>query len=333
MGGASSRVKNVNEQTYINQNEVDILNKNISNSIANTIINDAARCGSMTVNTQNIDFSGGHFGEDAHIDINQIQKNAISFQCQNFQESRNEVGNEMVQSMMNKLQQDNSTEIMAQLEAQAQAAYESGWFSMPGGGAKTNVENDIDFTIKNETYQELQNIIERSIENNFVSNNLAECTQNVFNDQGAYFRGTTFGNNAFVSINQELATNNFANCLQTQGVAQKITNSVMDAIGVESEITNTAETETEQTGTGTAEQINKGFFESLFGGLGDLFKPCGCSGNLCCLILCLAIILLLSGGATGYYQYNMGQKEKALLICCVVVLLLISSSVAGYYLT
>lgn len=308
MGGSSSSVSISNAQTYIDQNQLDILNKNITNQIANTRVNQAAKCGSDIVQNQAITISDIKTNGTYYSDFNQYQGSALDFSCIQSQQARNTIGNSLYQQMINNLSQHNSANIMAELEAQAAANIRNGFASWNiNGGSNSDTNENIDWTVQNSTYQELQNVIENSIENNFTAENISNCDSLTANSQSITVTGVVAGEGVIMKGNQTQIADTYAQCLQNQNIAQEITTVMADATNVKVENTNSNSSTSTQYGTATSETINNGPFESLgnlfssiFSGIGGLFSNFK-TLSVICAILVVVIIVCLILSVLGYF--------------------------------
>lgn len=319
MGSSNSTVKNVNNQTYINKSQVDILNKQITNQIANTQMNNASKCGANMIQDQQITISNITAAGPITInDINQFQNNSISFSCSQNQQARTAIANQLYQEMINNLQNSNSTNIMAELEAQAATNVKNGFASWGGGSSHSDTDNTVNWNVQNSTFQELQNVIENSIENNFTANNLAECNNSVTQNQLLDINNvhSTGGSVWIGNINQQQASNSYVQCIQNQGVAQEITNVILNATSTKVEDDTSNSGSSTQKGSATAETINNGPFESLgemfssiFSGLGSLFNNTRASSIVCVIICGLVICCFVIAVAAWFIQSGFTPQQ------------------------
>jgi hypothetical protein len=319
MGQNKSKVSNVNEQTYINKSQIDVLNHSITNQIANSQVNQAANCGAGLVQSQNISFDNFHSDGDITIsDILQGQVGTLSFSCRNNQEVRTEIANQLYQEMMNSLRESNSTNIMAELEAEAKAKLESGFASWGGGTSNSDVDNSINWTVTSEPYQEIKTVIENTIENNFTANNLSECNSNLMQDQNISFSNFSTSNEGTIGIfgiKQNQGGDVYAQCIQNQGISQEMTSIITNVLGVKVENDNTNISDSIQKGYATSETINNGPFESagkMFGsildGIGGIFGDLQ-SASLMCVVL--IVILVCCASCFVIVYFFMSEKGYA----------------------
>lgn len=315
MGGSNSTVRNVNNQTVINKSQIDILNENITNQIANSQISQAASCGASTSQDQSIKFEDITSAPGYPIsiqDIRQGQYAFLDFTCQQTQQTRTDIANSLLNDMGNNLQDHNSTTIMAELEAQAAANVKNGFAGWGGGGSHSDSDNQINWDVTTGITQELRNVIENTIENNFTANNLAECTTALKQSQSAVFSGIHSGGSVIIGgISQDQMLDAYARCIQDQKVAQEMTNVITNATSVKIEDDTGSGTRSKEAGTATSETINNGPFESLgemfssiLSGIGAILSNFRASSILsvilialvlCCLIIAVAGWFIMSG--------------------------------------
>jgi hypothetical protein len=322
MGSSSSTVTNTNNQTYINKSQIDVLNKQITSMISNTQVDQAAKCANSDAQSQYISFGPitSAPGYDVNItDIQQGQYSTIDFTCKQTQVARNDISNQLYTNIMNNLKQNNTTEIMAELEAQAATNVKNGFASWGGGSSNSDVNNDINWNVTNDVYEEVQNVIENSIENNFTANNLSECINNLSQSQSMVFKGITSGGGVYIGgLSQQQMADTYTQCIQNQNVGQEITNVMANAMGVTIENDNSNKGNSTQSGTATAETINNGPFESIgemigsiLSGIGSLFGNAKAS-SIVCVIICGLTICCIVLAVIGWFIQSGFKPQDAI---------------------
>ena len=291
---SSSRVTNINNTLLVNENEIEIVNKNLTNQVANTVINNAKTCSANINELQRITFKNVTTAGDFNLDANQKQQAAITFGCVNANQTRTDIANNMMQEMMNSIENNNSADILSKLEAQAAASQKTGFLSTSfGSSVDSDSNNTVNFTQRNTNYTNLQNIIENSIANNFTTNNISDCITKVNTNQLVEGQNITVGKNVNIAVKQDQAASLFAECIQTSDIGQKITNTVISGTGVKQENISKTVQHTDISGGATSTQINEGL--SLLAS----FAPCfalfggpviGCI--ICCIVCCVICIVI-----------------------------------------
>jgi hypothetical protein len=291
---ASSKVTNINNTLLVNKNDINILNKNLTNQVANTVINNAKKCSANINQLQSIKFKDIVVAGDFNLNADQKQQTALTFSCVNTDQTHSDIANEMMQEMMNNLQNNNSSEILSKLEAQAAASQKNGFLSTAfGNSTKSKSNNTVNFNQTNTNNTNLQNIIENSIVNNFTTNNISDCISQVNNNQLIDTQQIVIGGNANFAIRQDQASALFSECIQTADIGQKITNSVMTSIGVQSENINDTVAKTEMKSEAIATQVNESV--SLLASLAPFLISFGgpvIGIIICCVICCIICVAI-----------------------------------------
>ena len=291
---SSSTVTNVSNTLLVNKNDIDIVNKNLTNQVANTVINNAKKCSANINQLQSVKFNNVTVAGDFNLNTNQKQQAALTFSCVNADQTRSDIANNMMQEMLSSIQNNNSAEVLNKLEAQASASQKNGFLSTSfGNSTSSNSNNTVNFTQMNLNNTHLQNAIENSIVNNFTTNNISDCISQVNNNQLVDAQNIVVGGNANIAIKQDQAASLFSECIQTSDVGQKITNSVMNLTGVKAENISKTVATTEMKGEASASQVNSGFdlLASLAPCLASLGGPIiGCI--ICCVVCCVICIAI-----------------------------------------
>jgi len=289
---SSSSVSNINNTLIVNKNDIDIVNKNLTNQIANTVINNAKKCSGNINQLQSVKFNGGVYAGDFNLNVDQKQQAALTFSCVNADQTRADIANTMMQEMLSSIENSNSSEIISKLNAQAAVSQQNGFLSTAfGNSTNSDSNNTVNFTQTNTNNTHLQNIIENSIVNNFTTNNISECISQVNNNQVVGVQNMVIGGNVTAVIKQDQAASLFSECVQTADVGQKITNSVMSAVGVKAENTSNTIAKTEMKSESAATQTNSGldFAASLAPFLASFGGPI-ISCIICCVVCCIICV-------------------------------------------
>jgi len=312
---SSSTVSNINNTLLVNKNDIDIVNKNLSNQVANTVINNAKKCSANINQLQSVKFKNITVAGDFNLNADQKQQAALTFSCVNADNTRADIANTMMQEMLSSIQNNNSSEVLSKLEAQAAASQKNGFLSTSfGNSTSSDSNNTVNFTQMNTNNTHLQNIIENSIVNNFTTNNISNCISQVNNNQLVDAQQIVVGGNANIAIKQDQAATLFAECIQTADVGQKITNSVMTAVGVKAENISKTVEKTEMKAEATASQVNAGFdlLASLAPCLAMVGGPIiGCIlCCICCCVVLLAVFVLPKLMGKKSDELNEGEATK-----------------------
>src|SRR5205807_1808359 len=121
----------------------------------------------------------------------------------------------------------------------------------------SSTDNEVNFNQVNDTHQTLQNVIQRSITNNFTSNDVQTCNSQTVGSQSIHMKATDVSGGVVVSgITQDQAADVYSSCVQSQGVSNKITTDIMDHLGVKVENVNQTKVEIKEKGTAQAETVS-----------------------------------------------------------------------------
>ena len=172
---STSTITNTNNVLMIDGIYLESMIKSLNDDIATTLINDAKQCSSNIIQLQSVKFKSVNVSGDFNLNPTPNQSVALTFDCLQLSTVRNKIADKMLSDLMDKIEQTNARDIKNQLEAMASAA----WNSL---GAQLSI-NAINFTPRNTAYQNLQNIVQIAIQNNFTPQNLGDCIIYVNNDQ------------------------------------------------------------------------------------------------------------------------------------------------------
>lgn len=306
-----ARVNNVNQNLTMNKTDIDILNKNVNSFISNTAYSAGQKCGASAIANQSFDARNWKAHGDITINgLNLKQMGIIDLTCSQKQEAMNQSKLDLYQSIMDNLKNNNSSEVLSEMEAAAKTAVKNGWGAIGPGSADTDA-NNLNYNInKSDIHQELRNIVKNSIEANYDVKVNQECQSNLSQDQTMSFYNIEAGGGIQVSgVTQDQVVNSFSKCLQDQHVGQEITNNIISAIGVEVVNENTNKSNTKQKGVSDSTTINNGPFESvgemwgsIFSGIGTAVSNGGSCSKMCGVILIIiaviAVLILLFVGVS-----------------------------------
>ena len=293
---SSSSVTNENNTLIVNETDIQVLNKSLNNFITNTTIEDAKKCSAGISQLQTVKFKGVKTTGDFNLNLNQKQAAALTFDCLQTSTVRNEIANQMMQSMMDKIENTNSSDVLNKMESLAAAKQTSGFLSTSfGSSTSSDASNKVNYTQRNTTHQNLQNIVENAVQNNFTTKNLSECISKINQDQNVEVINLDIGGNVNAVIAQDQAAELFSQCIQTNDIGNSITQALTSDLGVETKTTNAVKTETDMKGTAESVQENRGPLESLGALFGSLFASFGGGWMGSCMSCIICIVLIVVG--------------------------------------
>lgn len=313
MGSSSSSTINQKyDTTIVNRSDINILNENVNNFVANTVVNQASECSASISQLQTIDLSGMDIGGDLEIgEVSQSQKSNITFDCVQVSKFQNDIANGVLAEFSNAMKNSYSAETLDKLEAAAETSASSGFGATGGVSADSTVNVDYKYTNITDTRKNLQNVVKNAITNNMSMNDTQSCVSKVAASQKFTLADTKVkGTVRIGAIKQDQASTMMAKCMQEKGNANKITNSVAAALGVKIDETNSVKKSTEISSSAKSTAKNSGLFQSIGEGIGSMFSgifgglfggmagPISiCSLVCCCVIILIVAIFFASGGA------------------------------------
>jgi len=311
---ADSKVTITDKKYYINKNNVDVLNKNIVDTLANTVMKSAQECastsaGSQIINVKNIDTSG-----DFVFNGSQNLNTKLNFSCKQSADIKLKAAQDIYSQLVSSLNQSNDSKVLSELESEAASKLNSGFGSF-GDKATSSTDTNIDYKIESENSTKLQNVVARSIVNNFSTEDIKDCTARLLGDQAQNF-DTIKAKNVTINTNQDMSLDSLASCDQFQEAANDITNKITDVLGVVVTTKNTSETDTKVKTKVYSDTVAKGPFESIGEGIGAaargigegfgsffsaMLSPYAISSCVICIIciIILCVLFFMFGGIGG----------------------------------
>lgn len=289
---SSSSVTNTNNTLIVNDTDINILNQTLNSAVANTTINDAKQCSSSINQLQSVNFGPIKSEGDVTINLTQNQTAAMTFSCLNTSSVQNQISNTMLANMMNSIESTNSSDVLAKLDAQASASQTSGIIPTSfGDSTSSNANNTTNFTQRNTNYQNLQNVVQNCITNNFTTNTLSSCIAKVNGGQEVQTQSITSGGNVLIAVNQDQAASVFTQCIQQANVGNSITSGLLTTLGVKTTVANETKVQNELTGESTATQT----LGASCPGCGNSCSSCGGSWIGSLIVIVILVIVLVVG--------------------------------------
>lgn len=323
---SSAKVSTVDNQAVINQDDVNIANQDIVNDVANTVINNASSCGASAVGSQIVTLNNLTAAQDININATQQNQVQLNFSCTQASALRQQIANDLFSQMMNDLTNSNNAETMSQLDAAAKASLTNGFGSVGAGGSKSNTNTNINFTNTTNTNTNLQTVLQKSITNNFSSEDIQTCNATLAGDQVVAANDLQAGRNINFTVNQTQSLAAYQECKQMQEAANDITGSIASGLGIsilnQSEVKSLAQAQS----SAAAQQVANGPLESagnLAAGIGQGLGSAasGVGGGLG---------KVASGVGSGIGNIFGSINPLYCIICCVVLLIILA--VVGYVL-
>lgn len=320
MGSSSSSAvtRNENNQTIVNKNTMDLVNKQINTAIARTRINNSSGCRNTIKQSQMVDFSNCRVGGDFIIDGLSADQTTevVDFTCVQASKVDNEMAQEIMSEIMGEIQSGLDSESLNNMISYAEAEATSGFGSVLSGDSSSNTSstNIYNLDVKNDNLTKIRNIVKNSIETDFEVNDVQECINEIVQEQGIKARNCRVDGNLVVrNVDFNQGVSSTAECIQSKGISQKITNAAATELGVvvEADTKSYAKTDMDARGTAIAES----------GGIGDIFGASMGSitgsmssltgGPIAISVACsLCILCILIIGVLFYFTTSEGQETK-----------------------
>jgi len=329
MGGSSSKSTTTNKYNtnVVNNSDLKLLNENVNNFIAETVVNQASNCSANISQLQNVNFS--HItteGDFTISDVNQTQKAALTFDCVQLSAFQNDIANGVLTQYTDAIKNSYDTSAISKMTSAAKTNSQSQFGTTGSSNTSSDSNNEFNFNSTTNVNEDIQNIVKNAITNNMSLNDIQECIAIVKNSQNISFSDINAGGNLTVkALSQTQAADLYSKCIQEKNNGSKISNQIAADLGltVTTEATNTSSAEMES--TSLSESSNVGVLQSAGEGIASVFKGVGQmwgtiigsfgfggTNSDMSLYCCIAIIILAIVGGLGYYMMTQedGQDSK-----------------------
>jgi hypothetical protein len=322
MGSTQSTNNQVSNTNIITNDTLKMVNENLNNFTANTVISQASNCSAGLNQNQTFNMSGTKIAKDLNIgSIDQNQKASLTFDCVQLSNFQGEIANGILDRLTSELKSNYGAEALGKMAAEAAAKSKSGFASTAGDTTTTN-NTAFNFNSITNIDKDIKNVMENNITNNLNLNSLQECISMVSSSQNIDLSDMDIGKSAIIgSVSQDQAADTMSKCVQQQGVVNSVTNNIAKDLGMEISNASTVKSSVEMKSTGNTESENSGVFESLGGAISGILKSVGDVLNgllggllkgpmiivaaivliicmcLCCCLSCCAIMMM--GGGKG----------------------------------
>lgn len=271
---SKSSVENINDQTIITKNEVNQLSKQINESIANTIVKNASMSQALVSNQQ--DISMGNIvasGKGSKVDIttDQKQQATVDLSAVNITSATNQSAGTIMNSTLAWVKNNNSTDVVTKMEAAASAVSKTEFLAPPSKGEASVINKNI-LTTDTSNIQNISNILENQVENNFTTETMQEAIASVQNKQKLSTGNiiATEGGEINLNFTQEQVAKAMVETLSKMDTTNKIINNTLQSCGVTVDQSNEVTSATDQAGDAAAAAEGQGLgglLSSLFSGL------------------------------------------------------------------
>ncbi len=271
MGGSQSRAtaELTSNTVIINQTDIDFLNKTVNNLTVNMMIDDAKACGASILQQQGQDIGTIVAGGKSKITLGQDQKAKMSFTCLQESNVQLDIINKIADTMKAQIANANNAEIVNKMAANLQAKSQDQWGSFPWGGASsdTNIKEQVNTFVHNNTKINIQNVVENSTFANFKMKISAECIGKIIQSQNQKIGTIVAGEQGVIELTQSQAADMVMQCVQKANLAQSVITEVVKFTGLDLQVRDDTKTATGMEAESEATSVKQGLFQ----GVGDLF--------------------------------------------------------------
>lgn len=311
-------VKTESNTLIMTENDFNSLSENINEMVSETTINQAKSCSASINELQSLIIQDITCAEDCVITGNQSATSNLTFDCLQQSEVANKIGNQMVQEMMMSMQNKLSQEVLDKLDAAAEAASKQSAFSTASANADSETSTVRNYKSVTTNHQNIEQVLKNSVANNFKQENISTCIATTVTDQSAVAQNVKAGRNAYIALNQIASASLFADCIQKDNVGNSVSNAVMNTLGVEVVNESKIESKTEASSSAAATAENKGVIESIgdaidgiFGSMESAEYASIASGvSLSCLIMGVLAMLFMTQGGQQFSSQAMEIASK-----------------------
>jgi hypothetical protein len=277
MGGGSSKSSSstTSNTNIVTNDDLTLLNKTMNNFVANTVVNQAAKCSAGMNLTQTVDLSNMVVEGDFNVSTDQSQDASVTFSCVQVSSFQNDIANGMMDKMVGALNSGYSSQALNQLSQAASANASNGFASTGAPKSDSSTNATYNFNQTTNISKDIQNVMQNEIQNNLSLSDVSDCVAQVNNAQTVNASGTKVGGNANIGVKQSQAATMVTQCIQQKDIANKVTAQVVKDLGMQT--SNTVQTSnttnTSQSATSTSEST--GMFQSMGEGMATMFKGIG----------------------------------------------------------
>jgi len=301
---ASSRSRVENETVVLNQTDIDICNQNINSIVTNSIVNAASSCSASINQLQKIVIKDIKSKSDVSITTGQKQTAALTFDCINSSQIRNDIAQNIITKLMNDLTENNKTDILDKLNAISQAKQENKGLPTSLASSSSSDQEVVNKTrIENISRTHLNEVIQNSVVNNFTTNDVSSAIATVVNSQEANIQKVDVEGKVLIALTQEQGAELMLKVINKKDIGNKITNSLTTGLGVKIEKDTTSDIKKDTSAQSSATTYSADPLSSavsdITGFLGGLF---GGNSSIWTYIIIILVILCIVGALYLYFK-------------------------------
>jgi len=300
-----STVNNTNEQLFISETLVNILNKNTNEAVANALIENNNSCTSTKSIYQLLDFSGCKVAGNINIgDVSQDAVLVVDFSCLNTAKASQAMAQSMLSELVNTAKNSMDAQSFNNMNTAAEAQAKTSGIFGGSSNAISNVNNTFNLKQISTTNTNIQNIIANSITSNFKVQNIQKCIDDAKINQTIAAQNCTVGGDLTVErIKQNAGITSVVNCVNKSGavndvlteVANKLKIAVVadSKIAATSDMKNVLKTQAETTGLSLSS-----------------CPGCDSSGMSSWVLLALCVLIIILSCGSSCFNFTGSNNRK-----------------------
>lgn len=312
MGSKQSRAvsNNSTKITEVSKNTLNLLNEQINDITASSMIQNSSAAVSSTIISQDLNFSGCKIKGDINITGGgQDAKAFVNFDAVEVSKVENEVAQEMLNNITAKIKNSLDSDTVATMDAAAEASLKSGWNPF-NGKVDTKTSNKFNLNVNTDNTQNIQNVIKQAINTNFDVESSQKCVDEQKISQEVDFKDCSALNLNIKNYTQNASVENLGECMLKQGIANTVINKAASSMGVEATSDDEIKAKVEQKAKSKSTLVETGLL--------------GASGSSFCIIFVIGI---------AYFIFNStspsGETDPTQLIIACISCLVCLSVMAG----
>lgn len=302
MGGSSSKtsIKNERNIKMISKTELNMVAKDINKTVNNVSMDQASKCESSLSQDQLFELSNNKIiaNDDINISTNQEQSGDLTFDCVVLSKMKGKIASKAKTQIMGAIEQAFSSKAITEMDNNAASkAKNKGLFKMGGSSSASEVENEVNFTSRNEKTFNIEMIVENVIKNNLDMEQSQKCIAKGAQTQQAIINGNLMKTKGAFNVDndQSQVLEMTAECILKSTMGLDIATNVATQLGVDIETSEVVRSKADVSSKAKSKSSNSGLITGLF----DFSGLMGSSLSLIPIVIILAILMFMSGGGSG----------------------------------
>ena len=290
-GQSSNTATNINENTFITNDTVNLLNKNLNEVATNTIVNTNQNC----VSNKTIDLTQtfNRCKIKGSVNLNGTQKTVsfIDLGCIQKTNTQSHVGQAMMQEMMTDLQSKFKLKALNDMNTKAEAKSDVDLFS--SNSSSSNEVNNINkLTSVSNNFKNIQNVLASAINSNFKAENIQNCIANKAVKQNLNMNDCEVIGDLNNDLEQYDGSKELLDCVNSSESSNNIIQNIISNLGIKTENNTDYAVSNSMKNDLSASSKSNG-----------LFSMCGCDSLIGIVIwIFIGLIILAAIGGLIYYS-------------------------------